>query len=162
VFLGPWKIEFRALFDSTNNLTPTFVGSIKGWEPNGVGNFKFYKRRKKIYVQASGLRQGLGGQAVRFLALGKKTSNFPNQFMIADESQNPIPLEVKTVITRVGHDTKIILTSDLYQIDNPYVDSLSNGLSAVVEKFRNASLVAHMLMAEGVRSDLAEKAANLL
>ena len=88
--------------------------------------------------------------------------SIPNQFMIVDESQNLTPLEVKTVITRVGHDTKIILTGDLYQIDNPYVDALSNGLSAVVEKFRNESLAAHMLLTEGVRSDLAEKAANLL
>ena len=88
--------------------------------------------------------------------------SIPNQFMIVDESQNLTPLEVKTVITRVGNDTKIILTGDLYQIDNPYVDSLSNGLSAVVEKFRGESLAAHMLLTEGVRSDLAEKAANLL
>ena len=88
--------------------------------------------------------------------------SIPNQYLIVDESQNLTPLEVKTVITRVGHDTKIILTGDLYQIDNPYVDSLSSGLSAVVEKFRNESLAAHMLFTEGVRSDLAEKAANLL
>ncbi len=88
--------------------------------------------------------------------------SIPNQFMIVDESQNLTPLEVKTVITRVGHDTKIILTGDLYQIDNPYVDSLSNGLSAVVDKFRGEQLAAHMLFTEGVRSDLAEKAANLL
>ena len=88
--------------------------------------------------------------------------SIPNQYMIVDESQNLTPLEVKTVITRVGRDTKIILTGDLYQIDNPYVDSLSNGLSAVVEKFRGEELAAHMLFTEGVRSDLAEKAANLL
>ncbi len=88
--------------------------------------------------------------------------SIPNQFMIVDESQNLTPLEVKTVITRVGHDTKIVLTGDLYQIDNPYVDSLSNGLSAAVEKFRGEELAAHMLFTEGVRSDLAEKAANLL
>jgi PhoH-like ATPase len=88
--------------------------------------------------------------------------SIPNQFMIVDESQNLTPLEVKTVITRVGHDTKIILTGDLYQIDNPYVDSLSSGLSAVVEKFRDEELSAHMLFTDGVRSDLAEKAANLL
>jgi PhoH-like ATPase len=88
--------------------------------------------------------------------------SIPNQFMIVDEAQNLTPLEVKTVITRVGHDTKIILTGDLYQIDNPYVDSLSSGLSAVVEKFKNESLAAHMLLTEGVRSDIAEVAANLL
>lgn len=88
--------------------------------------------------------------------------SIPNQFMIVDEAQNLTPLEVKTVITRVGQDTKIVLTGDLYQIDNPYVDSLSNGLSAVVDKFRNEALAAHMLLTEGVRSDIAEKAANLL
>ena len=88
--------------------------------------------------------------------------SIPNQFMIVDEAQNLTPLEVKTVITRVGHDTKIVLTGDLYQIDNPYVDSLSNGLSAVVDKFRGEPLAAHMLLTEGVRSDIAEKAANLL
>lgn len=88
--------------------------------------------------------------------------SIPNQYMIVDESQNLTPLEVKTVITRVGHDTKIVLTGDLYQIDNPYVDSMSNGLSAVVQNFRNEGLAAHMLFTEGVRSELAEKAANLL
>ena len=88
--------------------------------------------------------------------------SIPNQYMIVDEAQNLTPLEVKTVITRAGHDTKIVLTGDLYQIDNPYVDSLSNGLSAVVDRFRGESLAAHMLLTEGVRSDLAEKAANLL
>ena len=88
--------------------------------------------------------------------------SIPNQFMIVDESQNLTPLEVKTVITRVGQDTKIVLTGDLYQIDNPYVDSLSNGLSAVVDKFRDEPLAAHMLLTEGVRSEIAEKAANLL
>lgn len=88
--------------------------------------------------------------------------SIPNQFMIVDEAQNLTPLEVKTVITRVGHDTKIVLTGDLYQIDNPYVDSMSNGLSAVVDKFRGESLSAHMLLTEGVRSEVAEKAANLL
>ena len=88
--------------------------------------------------------------------------SIPNQFMIVDETQNLTPLEVKTVITRVGNDTKIVLTGDLYQIDNPYVDSLSNGLSAVVDKFRGEPLAAHMLLTEGVRSDIAERAANLL
>jgi len=88
--------------------------------------------------------------------------SIPNQYMVVDEAQNLTPLEVKTIITRVGHDTKIVLTGDLYQIDNPYVDGLSNGLSAVVDKFRREPLAAHMLLVEGVRSEIAEKAANLL
>ncbi|MBU0679126.1 MAG: PhoH family protein [Verrucomicrobia bacterium] len=88
--------------------------------------------------------------------------SIPNQFIIIDESQNLTPLEVKTVITRVGHHTKIILTGDLYQIDNPYVDALSNGLNAVVEKFRDQGIAAHVMLNQGVRSEVAELAANLL
>jgi len=88
--------------------------------------------------------------------------SIPNQFLIVDESQNLTPLEVKTVITRVGHDTKIVLTGDLYQIDNPYVDITSNGLNAVVEKFRTQDIAAHVTLSQGVRSRVAELAANLL
>ena len=59
-----------------------------------------------------------------------------NQFMIIDEAQNLTPLEVKTIITRVGNGTKIVFTGDPYQIDNPYVDSSSNGFNYMVSKFR--------------------------
>jgi PhoH-like ATPase len=85
-----------------------------------------------------------------------------HQFVIVDESQNLTPLEVKTIITRVGHGTKIILTGDIYQIDNPYVDSTSNGLSKAVGKFANSGLAAHVTLTRGVRSELAELAANIL
>ncbi len=88
--------------------------------------------------------------------------SIPNQFMIVDEAQNLTPLEVKTVITRVGHGTKIVLTGDIYQIDNPYIDSMSNGMNAVVERFRGHELAAHILLIRGVRSDVAELAANVL
>lgn len=88
--------------------------------------------------------------------------SIPHQFMIVDEAQNLTPLEAKTVLTRVGPGTKIILTGDIYQIDNPYVDSMSNGLSTVAEKFKAYSVSAHILLSKGVRSDVAELAANLL
>jgi PhoH-like ATPase len=88
--------------------------------------------------------------------------SIPNQYIIVDEAQNLTPLEVKTVITRVGHGTKIILTGDIYQIDNPYVDAMSNGLSVLVEKFRPYNIAAHVHLSKGVRSELAELAANLL
>lgn len=88
--------------------------------------------------------------------------SIPNQYIIVDEAQNLTPLEVKTVITRVGHGTKIILTGDIYQIDNPYVDSMSNGLSVLVEKFKPYNIAAHVHLSKGVRSELAELAANLL
>ncbi len=85
-----------------------------------------------------------------------------HQFMIIDEAQNLTPLEVKTIVTRVGHGTKIILTGDPYQIDNPYVDSASNGFNYVVSKFREQPIAAHIELQKGERSELAELAANLL
>ncbi|MSU36230.1 MAG: PhoH family protein [Pedosphaera sp.] len=85
-----------------------------------------------------------------------------NQFMIIDEAQNLTPLEVKTIITRVGHGTKIILTGDPYQIDNPYVDAASNGFNYVVTRFRDHAIAAHIELQRGERSDLAELAANVL
>lgn len=85
-----------------------------------------------------------------------------NQFMVIDEAQNLTPLEVKTIITRVGHGTKIIFTGDPYQIDNPYVDSSSNGFNYVISKFREQPIAAHIELQKGERSDLAELAANIL
>lgn len=88
--------------------------------------------------------------------------SLPSVFMIVDEAQNLTPLEIKTVLTRVGHGTKIILTGDPYQIDQPYLDSLNNGLTYVVERFKEQPIAAHMTLTRGERSPLAELAANLL
>lgn len=85
-----------------------------------------------------------------------------HQFMVIDEAQNLTPLEVKTILTRVGQGTKIVLTGDPYQIDNPYVDSTSNGFNYIVSKFRDQSVAAHVELQKGERSELAELAANLL
>lgn len=88
--------------------------------------------------------------------------SIPNQFIIVDEAQNLTPHEVKTIITRVGDNTKIVLTGDPFQIDNPYVDSTNNGLVHVVNRFRTEKVAGHMTMSKGERSVLAELAANLL
>lgn len=88
--------------------------------------------------------------------------SIPNQFIVVDEAQNLTPLEAKTVLTRVGPGTKIVLCGDIYQIDNPFLDSMSNGLSSVVEKFRPHGIAAHIVLGRGVRSEVAELAANLL
>jgi PhoH-like ATPase len=85
-----------------------------------------------------------------------------NQFMVIDEAQNLTPLEAKTIITRVGHGTKIIFTGDPYQIDNPYVDSSSNGFNYIVSRFRDQAIAAHIELQKGERSELAELAANIL
>jgi PhoH-like ATPase len=88
--------------------------------------------------------------------------SLPQQFIIVDEAQNLTPHEVKTIITRSGDGTKIVLTGDPGQIDNPYVDSASNGLTIAAERFRGEKLAAHIVLAKGERSELAELAANAL
>jgi PhoH-like ATPase len=85
-----------------------------------------------------------------------------NQFMIIDEAQNLTPLEAKTIITRVGSGTKVVFTGDPHQIDNPYVDSASNGFNYVVSRFRDQAIAAHIELQKGERSELAELAANIL
>jgi PhoH-like ATPase len=88
--------------------------------------------------------------------------SIPRQYMVVDEAQNLTPHEVKTIVTRVGEGTKIVLTGDPYQIDNPYVDAESNGLTWLVERFKGQPLAGHVTLQRGERSELAELAANLL
>lgn len=83
-------------------------------------------------------------------------------FFIVDEAQNLTPHEVKTVITRAGEGTKIVLTGDLQQIDQPYLDSTSNGLTYVINRMKSQHLYAHVTLEKGVRSELSEVAGNLL
>jgi PhoH-like ATPase len=85
-----------------------------------------------------------------------------NRYVIIDEAQNLTPLEVKTVITRMGQAAKVVVTGDPWQIDNPYVDANSNGFSYLVKRFRFESIAAHVSLRRGERSPLAELAANLL
>ena len=83
-------------------------------------------------------------------------------FFIVDEAQNLTPHEIKTIITRAGEGTKVVLTGDPYQIDNPYIDSSSNGLTFVVDRFKDEPIAGHITLVKGERSDLAELAATLL
>ena len=87
--------------------------------------------------------------------------SLPDQFIIIDEAQNLTPHEMKTIITRAGENTKLVLTGDPYQIDIPYLDSLSNGLSVTVEKLKAEDIVGHMTLDKGERSILADLAAKL-
>ncbi|MSP16353.1 MAG: PhoH family protein [Myxococcales bacterium] len=88
--------------------------------------------------------------------------SIPNQYMIVDEAQNLTPHEVKTIITRAGDGTKIVLTGDPYQIDNPYVDAANNGLTTVVERFKEHAIAGHVTLTKGERSLLAELASNVM
>ncbi len=88
--------------------------------------------------------------------------SIPNQYLIVDEAQNLTPHEIKTIVTRAGAGTKVVLTGDRYQIDNPYLDAVNSGLSYSVEKFKGQKLATHINLTKGERSELAELAANLL
>jgi len=88
--------------------------------------------------------------------------SIPNQFMIVDEAQNLTPHEIKTIITRAGEGTKIVLTGDTMQIDHPYLDSMNNGLASVVECFKNEAIAGHVTMVKGERSKLSELATQLM
>lgn len=88
--------------------------------------------------------------------------SIPGSFIIVDEAQNLTPHEVKTILTRAGDGTKIVLTGDPSQIDNPYVDATNNGLIHVSNKLRGQKLVGHITLTKGERSELAELASNLL
>lgn len=88
--------------------------------------------------------------------------SIPNQYLIVDEAQNLTPHEIKTIVTRAGQGTKVVLTGDAYQIDNPYVDSATSGLTYSVERFKGQRIASHVTLSKGERSELAELAANIL
>jgi PhoH-like ATPase len=88
--------------------------------------------------------------------------SIPDRFIIIDEAQNLTPHEIKTVLSRAGNCTKMVLTGDPYQIDNPYLDSASNGLTYCVEKMKGQKTFGHMTLTRSERSPLASLAAELL
>ena len=90
---------------------------------------------------------------------GRSLSNI---YFIVDEAQNLTPHEVKTIITRAGENTKIVFTGDIFQIDTPYLDTQSNGLSYLIDKIRDNPLYAHITLEKGERSELANLANELL
>jgi PhoH-like ATPase len=85
-----------------------------------------------------------------------------NCIFIIDEAQNLTPHEVKTIITRAGENTKVILTGDVRQIDTPYLDEQSNGMSYVIERLKGQDLYCHVTLERGERSELANLANELL
>lgn len=88
--------------------------------------------------------------------------SIPNSIILVDESQNLSKEEVKTILTRAGENTKIILTGDIEQIDNSGLDATNNGLTYIIEKFKNSGLAGHITLTQGERSRLASKAAEIL
>lgn len=88
--------------------------------------------------------------------------SIPNVIMIVDEAQNLTPHEAKTIVTRAGKGTKLIFTGDVEQVDATYLDSTSNGLAYLVEKFKDQKIAAHISLQKSERSELAEIAGNIL
>ncbi len=123
--------------------------------------FGFNKKKRQGSVRGYQELMNLGILEIEPLTYIRGRS-IPNQFIIVDEAQNLSPHEVKTILTRAGENSKVVLTGDPYQIDNPFVDSASNGLSHAVEKFKGESMAGHVLLVKGERSPLAELAANIL
>ena len=126
------------------------LGVIKGQFPQ---NSDMYKRLKIMLDDEKLTIEPLA--YIRGRSLVKK-------YMIVDEAQNLTPLEVKTIITRAGEGTKIVFTGDIQQIDHPYLDSNSNGLSSLIYKMKGHKLYAHVDLQKGERSELAELASDIL
>lgn len=124
-----------------------FIGTL-AYDTNGGQDFK-----KQLTDQSI-----LQVEALTYI----RGRSIPDQFIIIDEAQNLTPLEVKTIVSRAGEGTKIVLTGDPQQIDSPYLDENSNGLSYVVEKLKDHSMVGSILLSKTERSALADLAAELL
>lgn len=137
--LGPWM---QPLYD---NLEYLLVGG--GARRRGMRGFEELLDSGQLQVEPLTYIRG---------------RSLPQQFVIVDEAQNLTPHEVKTVITRCGEGTKIILTGDPFQIDNPYVDASSNGLTVAADRLKGEPLVGHILLTKGERSPLSNLAANRL
>ncbi len=147
--LGPWM---KPIIDNIDFITGTSPGQDSNTKTRG---HQREPRNSWMDLQGMGL---LEVEAINTI----RGRSIPSQFMVVDEAQNLTPLEVKTIVTRVGEGTKIVFTGDPYQIDNPYVDAESNGLTWMVEKLKGQPLVGHVTLMRGERSALAELAANVL
>ena len=138
--LGPWM---QPIFDNID-----FLFNIEG--SNKEQSYDAYKE-----LEGSGI---LKVEALTYI----RGRSIPEHYIIIDEAQNLTKHEVKTIISRAGDDTKIILTGDPDQIDNPKLDSINNGLTYVIEKFKDQPIAAHITLSKCERSELADVAAEIL
>lgn len=170
VACGYYQAMDLELYDKLLVSRPIFpMGKDIGYLPGEI-NEKLAPWMSPIYDAFDVLKVGKGTGSRKFVEDNPKIEIEPltyirgrsihNQFLLIDESQNLSPLEVKTIITRAGENTKIVLTGDVEQIDNPYVDRYSNGLATTINAFRDSSIAAHIIMSKGVRSKLSEEATN--
>ncbi len=146
------------------------VGRDIGYLPGKIEE-KMRPWMQPIYDNLELIMDRLGMNLENFIKKGKieiealsyiRGRSIPNQYMIIDEAQNLTPHEVKTILTRVGEGTKVVLVGDPYQIDTPYLDMNSNGLIYTATRFLGDSIASHVVLTKGERSLLATKAAELL
>ncbi|WP_168120669.1 PhoH family protein [Paenibacillus sp. HB172176] len=133
---------------------------LRPWMQPIYDNLEFLFDTKKA-GDIDKILMGMGSIQVEALTYIRGRS-IPGQFIIIDEAQNLTKHEVKTIVSRVGEGSKIVLMGDPGQIDHPYLDSISNGLTHIIEKFKNEGLSGHMTLEKGERSKLAQIAADLL
>ncbi len=137
---------------------------LNPWMQPIFDNVEFLMGAEASHKKAAGRAQELISQGM--LNIEPLTyirgRSIPHQYLIVDEAQNLTPHEIKTIVTRAGDGTKVVLTGDCYQIDNPYVDSANSGLTYSVEKFKEQEISGHVTLSKGERSELAELASNLL
>ena len=139
-------------------LPGTMEEKMAPWLTPIQDNLQFLMGNDKLMLQEYLDRGTIEMEAITYIR-GRSISK---AFIIIDEAQNLTRHELKTIITRVGEDTKLILTGDIEQIDNVYVDETSNGLTYAVEKFKEHSLGGHITFTKGERSAIATLAAKIL
>ncbi|MBH5316922.1 PhoH family protein [Paenibacillus sp. GSMTC-2017] len=133
---------------------------LRPWMQPIYDNLEFLFDTKKA-GDIDKILMGMGSIQVEALTYIRGRS-IPGQFIIIDEAQNLTKHEVKTIVSRVGEGSKIVLMGDPGQIDHPYLDSISNGLTHIVERFKQENISGHMTLEKGERSKLAQQAADLL
>lgn len=133
---------------------------LRPWMQPIFDNLEYLFNTKKP-GELEAILAGMGSIEVEALTYIRGRS-IPDQFIIIDEAQNLTKHEVKTILTRVGEGSKIVLMGDPEQIDHPYLDAFNNGLSYVVERFKDQPIAGHVKLVKGERSSLAQLAADLL
>ncbi len=132
------------------------------WMQPIFDNLKYLMGGKKRVVNSTADKLVDSGAVVLEGLTYIRGRSISGQFLVVDEAQNLTPHEIKTIVSRAGEDTKLVLTGDPYQIDNPYLDSASNGLVYAAERLKESHLVGHMVLTKSERSDLASLAAERL
>ncbi|MEM4994996.1 PhoH family protein [Priestia sp. SB1] len=134
---------------------------LKPWMQPILDNLEFLfdcKDQQELEQLLTGYEGMIQVEALTYI----RGRSIPNQFIIIDEAQNLSKHEAKTILTRLGAKSKVVLTGDPDQIDHPYLDAYSNGLTYVIEKFKEYSQAGHITLTKGERSEFAQLAADIL